>query len=323
MTNNEMATATGANPLLPKTRELANKLGQFLAEDGMVETPIKRVHVIRNNSTTDIIHLVHEPAVCIVAQGRKRVMLGEEVYLYGPLHYLVISVDLPLAGQVIEASADEPYLCLRLDLNPQEIGELMLAKHMLAEQQSSLPKALSRQTQRGMYLSEADSPLLDAAVRLMSLLDTPRDIAALAPLIIREIQYRLLQSNQGDMLRQIALSESHAQQIAKVIRVLKSDYQKSLSIDELARVACMSTSSLHAHFKSITAMSPLQYQKQLRLQEARRMLLNDQVDAATAGHRVGYESPSQFSREYSRLFGLPPVRDMERLRANNYVLQGV
>lgn len=317
MTDNEMAAANGANPLLPKTRELANKLGQFLVEDGMVETPIKRVHVIRNNSTTEIIHLVHEPAVCIVAQGRKRVMLGEEVYLYGPLHYLVISVDLPLAGQVIEASADEPYLCLRLDLNPQEIGELMLA-----EQQSSVQPILSRQTQRGMYLSEADSSLLDAAVRLMSLLDTPRDISALAPLIIREIQYRLLQSNQGDMLRQIALSESHAQQIAKVIRVLKSDYQKSLSIDELARVACMSTSSLHAHFKSITAMSPLQYQKQLRLQEARRMLLNDQVDAATAGHRVGYESPSQFSREYSRLFGLPPVRDMERLRANNYVLQG-
>lgn len=317
MANNEMAATHGNNPLLPKTQELARRLGQFLAGDGMVETPIKGVHVIRNNSTTEIIHLVHEPAVCIIAQGRKRVILGDEVYLYGPLQYLVISVDLPLAGQVIEASADEPYLCLRLDLNPQEIGELMLA-----EEQSSLQPLMSRQTQRGMYLSEADAPLLDAAVRLMGLLDTPRDISALAPLCIREIQYRLLQSGQGDVLRKIALSESHAQQIAKVIRILKSDYQKNLSIEELARVACMSSSSLHTHFKNITAMTPLQYQKQLRLQEARRMLLIDQVDAATASHRVGYESPSQFSREYRRLFGLPPVRDMERLRSNNYVLQG-
>jgi len=316
MANTESMTAQPASTLLPKTRELARRLAHFLAVDGMRESPVKGVYVIRNDTTTDRIHLVHEPALCIVAQGRKRVVLGEEVYFYGPLQYLVVSVDLPMAGQVIEASADAPYLCLRVDLDPQCIGELMLASQQPLRQAAATVK-----TRRGLYLSEADTGLLDAALRLVSLFNTPADIPVLAPLCLREIQYRLLQADQGDVLRQIALSESHAWRIAKVIRLLKKDYQKNISVDELARIACMSASSFHAHFKNVTAMTPLQYQKQLRLQEARRLLLIDQVDAATASHRVGYESPSQFSREYRRLFGLPPVKDAERLRDTHDALQ--
>ena len=175
-------------------------------------------------------------------------------------------------------------------------------------------------SQRGLFVSQANGHLLDAVLRLLRLLDNPADLPILAPLFEREILYRLLQDDQADALHQIALADSHAQKIAAVIALLKRDFQKSWRIEELAQTACMSNSSLHTHFKNVTNMTPLQYQKNLRLQEARRLLFAENLDAATASHRVGYESPSQFNREYHRLFGLPPVRDLAQLRATKQLM---
>jgi AraC-like DNA-binding protein len=193
-----------------------------------------------------------------------------------------------------------------MDLDPREIAELLL--------KSGMPPAPRKGSARGLYLSRTSDAMLDAVIRLMRLLDTPADAAALAPLAMQEILYRLLKSEEGERLARIGRSESHAHRIARVIGWLKAHFSETLRIERLAGEAHMSVSSLHHHFRAVTAMSPLQYQKQLRLQEARRLLLSEAIDAAAAGHRVGYESPSQFSREYSRLFGAPPSRDLQRLR---------
>jgi AraC-like DNA-binding protein len=299
-------------------QELARCIERFTKHEGFTDTAIDAIQLIRADHPTTGTHTVYEPAVCIIAQGQKQAVLGNEIYRYNPAHYLVAAVDVPVMGQVLEATPEKPYLCFRLALDPQQISELLLASGNPAISATRFsPKAPPK---RGLFVSEANAPLLDAVLRLMRLLETPLDIPVLAPLLMREIIYRLLQGEQGETLAQIALADSHAQQIGKVINTLKRDYHKNLRIDDLAREACMSSSSLHAHFKTITNMTPLQYQKQLRLQEARRLLFAEQLDAATASHRVGYESPSQFNREYHRLFGLPPVRDIARLRASNVLL---
>ena len=207
---------------------------------------------------------------------------------------------------MIEATPEKPYLCFKLDLDTREIASLLL--------EAELPVTSGNGPPRGLYISRLSRNLIDAVLRLMRLLDAPEDIPALAPLAKREILYRLLKSEEGYRLREIATAHSHAKRIAKAIERLKQHYAEPLRIDDLAAEANMSASSLHHHFKAVTAMSPLQYQKQLRLQAARRLLLSENVDAATAGHRVGYESPSQFSREYSRLFGAPPARDLRQLQ---------
>jgi AraC-like DNA-binding protein len=258
---------------------------------------------------------VHQPAVCFVAQGRKQVMVGSSVYAYDHAKYLVVSVDVPIVGQILEASAAEPYLCLRLDLDPPALGALML--------EANLPAVASERPARALTLSSMTTELLDSASRLVKLLETPRDIAILAPLVEREILYRLLLGDQTSKLRQIALGESKLQQINRAIAWIKANFREPFRIDAVAAEARMSPSTLHEHFKVVTSMSPLQYQKQLRLQEARRLILSQSLDAATAGHCVGYESPSQFSREYRRIFGAPPVRDIARLRASPAWLQGV
>ena len=254
----------------------------------------------------EILHAMHQPAVCVIAQGRKRVLLRDEVYAYDASRFLVFSVDLPISAHVIEATPQMPYLCFRLDLDPGEIATLLL--------KSSTPPRAAPATTRGLFLSRTTAEMADAVVRLMRLLDAPDDAGALAPLAVQEILYRLLRSDEGVRLAQISRSDSHAHRVAKVIAWLKAHFAEPLRIEDLAREVHMSTSSLHHHFRAVTAMSPLQYQKQLRLQEARRLLLCEAADAANAGHRVGYESPSQFSREYSRLFGAPPSRDVQRLR---------
>ncbi|WP_211474251.1 AraC family transcriptional regulator [Collimonas humicola] len=287
--------------------ELARLIAQYAATDGVHQTAIAPLNVVRMSQPSVPVHALHKPALCIIAQGQKRAILADEVYVYNSASYLVVSVDLPVTGQVTQASPELPYLCLRLDLDPKEIGDLMMATEMRAKKGDA--------PARGMSVSKATTSLLDAVLRLMQLLAAPQDIPVLAPLVMREILYRLLQEEQGSMLQQIAMSDSQAQHVVKAIELIKRDYRLPLRIESLAREANMSSSSLHQHFKAVTAMTPLQFQKQLRLQEARRLLFTDVGDAATAGHLVGYESPSQFSREYNRMFGAPPARDAARLRS--------
>ncbi|AET62054.1 AraC family transcriptional regulator [Paenibacillus terrae HPL-003] len=291
---------------MEKQAELTRLIEQFSNQDGVQSTAIPSLHFVRSSVTTVPIYQVHKPALCIVAQGRKVVMLAEESYHYGTSDYLVVSVDLPISGQVIQASAKAPYLCLRLDFDPHQVLDLIKESNF-----STSPVGDSR---RGLYVSQTNLTLLDAVVRLVRLLEKPQDVPVLAPLVIREILYRILQGNQGESLKQLVMTGSHSNRIAEVIQRIKQDYDNPLRIEELAKLANMSASSLHRHFKEVTAMSPLQYQKQLRLQEARHLLLSESVDAADVGFQVGYESPSQFSREYARLFGLPPISDIKRLR---------
>lgn len=275
--------------------------------DGVLSTAIPRLILIRSSSPTEPLHTLHAPAVCFIAQGSKQVMLGDTVQTYDPNRYLTVSVDLPIIGQVIDASPERPYLCLRLDLDAAMLSALLLEAGP-APTDGGLPGA-------GLFLSDTTPELLDAIIRLLRLLDRPDEIAVLAPLAEREILYRLLMGGQGHRLRQIARAESKLTQVNRAIELIKRDFRKLLRIEDLAARANMSLSSFHQHFKVVTAMSPLQYQKQLRLQEARRLILGQAIDAATAGHHVGYDSPSQFSREYARLFGQPPLRDIARLKA--------
>jgi len=279
----------------------------------MHATAIPRVTAIRSSVPTEPVHTVYRPALCIIAQGRKQVMIGQTVLVYDPAKYLVASVDMPLVGQVLEASADAPYLCFMLDLDPAAIGALMLETKMTQADGAAPGPALS--------LTPLTPPVIDAAVRLLRLLETPADIPVLAPLAEREILYRLLVGDETSRLRQIAFAESKLQQVNRAIGWIKQNFRAPFSIETLAAEARMSASALHEHFKTVTSMSPLQYQKQLRLQEARRLILLQSLDAAMAGHTVGYDSPSQFSREYKRLFGAPPARDIARLREQPMAMQ--
>lgn len=287
--------------------ELASIIQRFAPDYGVFETAVPPLHFIRSDAPTDAIHTVHKPGLCIVVQGRKEVRLRDEGYVYDPLNYLVVSVTLPLAGQVIEASPVEPYLCIRLDIDPCEITQLIADASPIG-----VPSGAQN---RGLFLDKIDTSLLDAMLRLVRLLESPEDIPTLAPLAIREILYRLLRGQQGQRLHEIAIVDSQAHRVTRAIEWLNGNYSKPLQIDSLAKLVNLSTSTLHHRFKSITAMSPLQYQKQLRLHEARRLMISEGLDVAAAGFQVGYESPSQFSREYSRQFGSPPTRDLAKLRS--------
>ena len=244
--------------------------------------------------------------ICLVAQGAKRVLLGDDTYVYDAHHYLITSLHLPTIVQIIEASPERPYLGLRLTFDLREVSQLMV--------DSNLPQPRTQQSSRGMATGEVTLPLINAFLRLIDLLAEEKDIPILAPVIQREIVYRLLVGDQGERLRQIATAGSQSQQIARAIGWLKSNFTQPVSIDDLAAQASMSSSTFHHHFRSMTALSPLQFQKQLRLQEARRLMLAERMDAANAAFQVGYESPSQFSREYNRMFGAPPLRDISKLR---------
>ncbi|MCM3786637.1 AraC family transcriptional regulator [Neobacillus mesonae] len=292
-----------------KQRGLAAYIEGYTGVDGTHRTEIPGLTFIRSSHVMDPIHTVHEPALCIIVQGTKIVMLNQEIYQYDTAHYLVVSVDLPISGQITQAESHAPYLCLRLDFSPAQILELITDT---TEDQGHT--SVSNKTSKGLWVSSMKEPLLDAVIRLVRLLSAAQDIHILAPLTIKEILYRLLQEEQGSMIRQIARPDSYSGRIAGVIELIKENYAETLRIDQLATAAHMSASSLHQHFKEITSMSPLQYQKQLRLLEARRLLMSGSVNAANAGFQVGYDSPSQFSREYNRLFGLPPVKDIKRLQ---------
>ena len=258
-------------------------------------------------STSMGMHGVSEPAFCVVAQGSKAVFVGDERYLYDPAHYLLFTAELPYVSQAIDPSPARPYLSLRLNLDPTVVSSVMVeAGHRPPSSQTSVPAT---------NVSPLDANLLDAVVRLVRLVDTPADAPVLVPLITREIVYRLLQGNQGDRLRYITAQRGHTHRIARAIQQFHEKFDQPLRIDDIAQDLGMSVSSFHQHFKAVTAMTPLQFQKQLQLQEARRLMLGEDLDATTAGSRVGYNDAAHFSREYKRLFGLPPMRDVERLRA--------
>ena len=275
--------------------------------NGFHKTAIDKLEFQRESDAPVCLHGVTEPIFAILVQGKKKALLGEETYHYGASQYLVVSVDLPLSGFVVEATPEKPYLGFKLNLDPRQLCDIITA-----QTSSSLTK--KENSVRGLFVSNADTSLLDCALRLTKLLDTPQDIPILAPMIIREIYYRLLIGEQGESVRQIATSGSNMQRIAEVLKLIKTDFAQPMRVENLAAQASMSASSFHHHFKAVTSMSPLQYQKQLRLLEARRLMLAGNSDAANAAYQVGYESPSQFSREYSRMFGAPPIRDIERLR---------
>lgn len=294
--------------IVDRCRELAALINRHTdgKGDGFHQTSIAPLGFSRVSLTGAILHGVSTPMLAIVVQGKKGAALSEEIYRYGEGQYLVVSVDQPISGFIIEATPDRPYLGFKLDLDPRELCEL------IAIQTTAI--ADKKETSvRGFFVSTADLSLLDCALRLIQLLDTPQDIPILAPMMIRELYYRLLIGEQSEAVRQIATSGSNMQRIAAVIQSIKVDFAKPLRVADLAEQASMSPSSFHHHFKQVTSMSPLQYQKQIRLLEARRLMLAENYNAITAADRVGYESPSQFSREYARLFGAPPIQDIERL----------
>ena len=284
---------------------------RFLPADGAYPAPIDGLIMHRLSAPSPPAHGVQRPTFCLAVQGTKSAVLGEDVYLHDPSRYLLVSADLPLTAQIVEATPQTPYLGFCLDLDLPQIGGMLME---MESAPAAPPKAAEGTVTRGLSLSRTDAPLLDAVLRLLSLLDTPADIPMLAPLARREIFYRLLTGEQGARLRQLSVSNSLTQRVSRAIHWLQQHYAEPLRIDTLAGEVCMSVSGLHHHFKAVTALSPLQYQKHLRLQEARRLLLGGSLDAATAGYRVGYQSPSQFSREYRRLFGAPPRQDLARLR---------
>jgi AraC-like DNA-binding protein len=284
--------------------EIADILKRHQPHDGFEPTVLPRLQIVRSSRTTAAVHSVYRPTLCLVAQGRKQVAVGAQSYAYDAAKYLVVSVDLPIVGSIIEASPEQPYLCVVLDIDVHALSELMIGRAAL-EPEISGP---------GLGISEVEPGLLDAVLRLVRLLDAPQDAEVLAPLAEREILYRLLMGGQAAMLRRIAAAESRLSQISRAISWLKDNFAGPLSVTRLAADVGMSPSSFHSHFKAVTSMSPLQYRTRLRLQEARRLMVAEAMDAASAGFRVGYESPSQFSRDYGRLFGAPPLKDALRLR---------
>lgn len=269
--------------------------------DGIVDTRIPQLQVIRNSQTAGRVHAVHRPLMCFLAQGAKEMTVAGKIYRYAASEYLVSTVDLPTTGEVVEASARRPYLCWAVALEARTIHEVL-------SDTALEPDATTARS--AIFVGRPDEALADAVLRLARCLDDPTDAKVLAPAIVREIVYRLLRSRYGGVVRELGVVGSRTERIARAIVRLKADFAEPLEVEDLARLAGMSASSFHEHFKKLTTLSPLQYQKQLRLQEARRLLLAAGEGAADVAFRVGYQSPSQFSREYARFFGRPPMQDV-------------
>ena len=299
-------------PLLPQD-EIAALISRHAPRNGDYATAIGNLTFHRQSSTTESLFHAARPSVALIAQGGKQVTLGSDTFHYSRMQYLLTSVDLPVQVRVVEASLEAPHLCVVLGIDIADVAALLDSESAgaggSAAQQKLIPAT------RGISVSDVSPELLDAMLRLVRLLDKPEDIATLAPLIRRELTYRLLNGPVGARLRHMALASSQSHQVKQAIDWIKVHYAQPLRIEHLAGMANMSMSSLHHHFKAITAMTPMQYQKLLRLQEARRLMLVERIDAGTAGYRVGYASESQFSREYSRQFGRAPMRDVGQVRA--------
>ncbi len=300
----QQAAKRGDESLRTAGHELIERLGRAVTADGAREvTP--GITLARSSKLTEHVHSVFTPAFCVIAQGSKQVMLGDEIFRYDPGHYLIATVDLPIVSHVVEASEELPYFSFRLELDPSVVASVIMESGTRVTKGDASVKA--------MDVSPIDATLLDAVVRLMRTLDTPEEIPVLAPLIIKEIVYRLVRGEQGARLGHL-LTSGDTRRISKAVGHLREHFHEPLRIEDIARELGMSVSGFHHHFKSVTAMSPLQFQKQIRLQEARRLMLGEDLDAASAGFRVGYDDPSYFSRDYKRQFGAPPQRDIARLR---------
>jgi AraC-like DNA-binding protein len=285
---------------------LAHAVGSFAQTDGDYTTAVPALTLHRRSAPTEPLHCIYSLGLGVIAQGNKQVMLGDEVISYNPGQSMLTTIDLPVVSHVTDASIRKPFLGLLLTLDARQI--LQLASEL------DLPQPSKERALRPVSIERLDQVLLDALVRLVELLDEPALIPRLAPLIQQEITIRLLSGRYGPQLRQLVAIGTPSQQIAKAVTWLKLNFTRALQVDELAARTHMSPSTFRQHFRAITGMSPLQFQKQLRLQEARQLMLNQSLDAGNAGGRVGYESASQFSREYSRLFGAPPQRDIRRMR---------
>jgi AraC-like DNA-binding protein len=283
---------------------LAELIARHLPEDGVREVA-SGVILGRASSPLGPAHGVLEPSFCLIAQGTKEIWLGEECYRYDPQSYLLISSTLPAMWSIVEASQERPYLSVVLALDADAIVSVLIDSGI----QTATPAVAGPVT-----VSHLDDSLFDVVVRILRLLEEPQDYRVLAPLATRELAYRLLKGEQSDRVRQIGLVGMHGAQIAKAIERIRANYRDALSVSELARTVAMSVSTFHHHFKAVTGTSPLQFQKQLRLYEARRLLLPGDADAATVGYHVGYKDPSHFSRDYKRLFGKPPARDVDGIR---------
>lgn len=291
----------------PDTAKLARRIAAYAPHDGTFDLRIPGLCASRASRTNEeCVHELRLPSLCMIARGAKTVIVGQEVYEYDASRMLVFSVALPVAAQVTQASFSDPYLALRLDLEPHKIAELVLKVYP-----QGLPPVQERSA---VYVAPADASVVDAANRLMDCLAQPGDVELLAPLILDEILIRLLRSRIGPRVAQMGFAESSVQRLAKAISWLRANFSQPMKVEDLAGLVHMSVSSFHEHFRSVTSMSPLHYQKVLRLQEARRLMLSAMMDAGAASQRVGYLSASQFSREYSRFFGSAPTRDIAKLR---------
>lgn len=298
---------------MTRIADLAALVARHITRTGMASTAVQRLSLFRAGEPTVPLPAVYDASLCLIAQGTKRVSLGDRSLVYDATHYLLVSVDLPLVGHVTQASAEAPYLCCKIDIDQAALAELILAAGGHAPK-ADLP---------ALAVYRSDDDLVDAAIRLVRLLDRPEDIPTLAPLIEREILYRLLSGPHGAALRYLAVADSHLNQVSRAIALIRNGFDRQLRIGDIAAAAGMSPSSLHEHFKAVTKMTPLEYQKQLRLQEARRLMLSEGATAGSAGFAVGYDSASQFNREYARLFGAPPRRDIERLQTSGSLLMPV
>lgn len=286
-------------------QQLALLIRRHAPSGGTHRTALPSLSLMHAAIMSEPMESVYKPSICVVAQGAKMAALADETYRYDPSNYLVTSVELPIMGRIVEASPENPYLSLKLSFDADVILDVV--------QKMKRPAFVPSEAGRGITVNRTSPDLLDNLVRLLQLLDSPDDIPVLAPLMIREILYRVLQSEQGALFYQFAVIGSHAHNIAQAIQLINWQYDRPLSIERLAKSVNMSVSAFHKHFKRVTAMSPLQYQKTVRLQEARRLLLTESAQVSDAAFRVGYESPSQFSREYSRMYGQPPTRDVQEL----------
>ena len=276
------------------------------AADRQTPTGIPRVAIIKGTATTGLLSGLYAPMLCLVVQGAKSVMIGDQVLHYDTGRYFISSVEVPATGRVVEATPERPYLAISLTFDPAVIASILL----------DMPPAEEAPLSQGFGVSQATGDMIDAWSRMLNLMERPAEIAVLGPLVEREIVFRLLQGPEGPMLRQIAIADSRLSQIRKALTWIRTNYMQAIRVADLAKVAGMSVTVFHRHFKAVTAMTPIQYQKQFRLYEARRRLFAAPGDAAGAAFAVGYESASQFSRDYSRLFGVPPARDIRRLRSS-------
>lgn len=292
-------------PLEDRIDSLARRVERLTGTDGEHSTSISALKLYRSSRRTKPTACILDPSLCLVLQGRKRALSGAEVFRYDPSNYLVIMADSPMVSEITHASAREPYLCARVWIDLGVAGEVL----------ASLPPRLDHAEARALAVQPVDDGLLGAVERLVCLLDEPAHAPVIAPLVLREITYRLLVGDVGARLRQLVAGDGSGRRVGRALVIMKARFAEPLGVEALAREVGMSVSAFHHQFKRVTGMSPLQYQKQLRLHEARRLLLSGELDAGQASFRVGYESPSQFSREYARLFGAPPRRDVTALLA--------